>query len=114
MTIKTDCFELVISQALSRMLKQLPLKLSGPHISVFKDRSERGAFNMLKKYVRKSSKIQKMVENAATPKSTPCLSSDIDFLGSKLPSVGSNFRTKKAYVQGLAGGAFSIRQKCSL
>ena len=28
-----------------------------------------------------------------------------------LPSVGNNFRTEKAYVRGLAGGAFSIRLK---
>ena len=39
------------------MLKAPPLNSLGLHISVFQDRSERGAYNVFKKYVRKSSKI---------------------------------------------------------
>ena len=46
------------------MLKAPPLKSSG---LPFQDKSERGEFNMFKKYARKSSKIRKKVKNALSP-----------------------------------------------
>ena len=49
------------------MLKAPPLKSLGKHISVFQDKSERGAFNMFEEYVRKSSKIRKKGENGICP-----------------------------------------------
>ena len=39
--------------------------------------------------------------------STPYIIIGLKYL--YLPSVGSHFRTEKAYVRGLAGGAFNIR-----
>ena len=50
-----------------RMLKAPPLKSSDLHISVLQDESVKGAFNMLEKYVWKSSKIRKKVKNALCP-----------------------------------------------
>ena len=47
---------LTFSPILGRMLKAPPLKSSGLRISVFRDRSERGAFNMFKKYIWKTLK----------------------------------------------------------
>ena len=46
------------------MIKAPPLKSLGLHIWVFHDKSKRGAFNMFKNYVQKSSKRIKKVKNA--------------------------------------------------
>ena len=50
-----------------RMLKAPSFKSLGQHISVFRDRSERRLFNMIKKYARKSSKLSKKIENGICP-----------------------------------------------
>ena len=43
--------------------KSTPSYSSSLHLTVFQDKSERGAFNMFKKYVQKSLTISKKVKN---------------------------------------------------